>query len=78
MGHGEVTSDLDILNQALERYRNAAPPVGADPSMGGAQQIKDLSQLVKAKVIKALPTPPPGKQFAIDPKTGQAVLIDKK
>ena len=38
-------------------------------------QVRDLSQLVKAGVIKALPKPPAGKKFAIDPKTQKVVLV---
>lgn len=78
VGHGAATSDLDILNEALERYRNSAPPPGTAVSEEGTRQISDLSQLVKAGMIKALPAPPAGKQFALDSKTGQAVLVDKK
>lgn len=77
VGHGPLTSDLDILNQALEIYRTGAPRPGSDSLVGG-RDIKDLNELVKAGLIKALPAPPAGKQFALDSKTGKAVLVDKK
>jgi len=38
---------------------------------------KDFKQLVDAKLIKKLPTPPPGKRLAIDRKTIRVIYVDK-
>lgn len=43
-----------------------------------SRPLQSLSDLVKAGLIKALPQPPPGKQYVFDPKTQRAALVDKK
>lgn len=50
---------------AIERQKNAAT----------AGPLKDLSALVTAGYLKSLPTPPPGKRYAIDPGSHQVVLL---
>lgn len=52
--------------------------MAAHQNAANAGPLKDLSQLVKAGLIKALPGPPPGKKFAIDPQTHKVVLADAK
>ncbi|MEW6303896.1 MAG: hypothetical protein AB1705_10520 [Verrucomicrobiota bacterium] len=89
---GEVLSDLDLLNQILNdyvearatgssgeirTYKTEAEEVAAmEARQKASEPVKDLSELVKAGLIKAVPTPPPGKRFAIDPKTQKVVLLD--
>ena len=53
------------LTEALQRYNEAT---GKMPS--------DFSVLVTQKYLKALPTPPPGKRFALDRPHMQVVVID--
>jgi hypothetical protein len=38
---------------------------------------KDLNELVKAKLIPALPTPPPGKKFLYDPSRMSIKLVNQ-
>ncbi len=80
VGHAAAQSDVDLLNHALERYKMVTPP-GVDPADYAEKMnnnpITDLSVLVKAGLIKRLPTPPAGKQFVIDKKTHLVVLADK-
>lgn len=38
---------------------------------------KNIQELVKAGFIKKLPTPPPGKDFAIDAKNLKVIVVDK-
>ena len=91
---GKALSDLDMLNQAILSYGiRRMPQAGADPSKAksvneaaalmaaqsaGPPPLKSLSDLVKAGVIKSLPVAPPGKEYALDPNTRMAVLVDKK
>ncbi len=37
---------------------------------------KDLSVLVERKLVPRIPPPPPGKRFAIDPKTVSVIVVD--
>lgn len=62
---GNVATDLEVLNSALMAY-------GTD----GVQRppFHDLSDLVKAGLLKKLPTAPPGKKYVFDAKTGQAKI----
>ena len=91
--NGNPISDLDMLNQAIIQYGGRALGGGNIPTAEGVQgvdainaalvrpapaQLKDLSELVKAGLIKALPVPPPGKAYVLDPKTRMAALVDKK
>ncbi|MEW6305635.1 MAG: hypothetical protein AB1705_19320, partial [Verrucomicrobiota bacterium] len=89
---GEAMSDLDLLNQILSDYQEArattssgeiraykteAEEVAAmEAQQKAAEPVKDLSELVRAGVIKAVPAAPPGKKFAIDPKTHKVVLVN--
>lgn len=59
-------------------YKTEAEQMAAETAALKAVQapIKDLSELVKAGVIKTLPTPPAGKKFAIDPQSQQVVLVN--
>lgn len=54
---------LDELLQAWVMSQNSVP--------------KDLEELVRAKMLSKLPTPPPGKRFAIDQKAAQVVLVNR-
>lgn len=57
---------IDEMTAALEAWftsRGSAP--------------KNLEEMVKAGFIKKLPTPPAGKEFAIDAKNLKVVLVDR-
>lgn len=53
---------LDELLQAWTMSKNDLP--------------KDLEEFVKAGMLTRLPTPPPGKRFVIDRKSGHVVLTN--
>ncbi|MEW6305637.1 MAG: hypothetical protein AB1705_19330 [Verrucomicrobiota bacterium] len=89
---GEALSDLDLLNKILtdfqearattssgeiRAYKTEAEEVAAmEAKQNAAGPVKDLSELVRAGLIKAVPAAPPGKKFAIDPKTQKVVLMN--
>lgn len=90
-------SDLELLNNALEGYREKKMAAASDAlskkrfsseaeqmaaeteaTRAANAPVTDLSELVRAGLIKALPTPPAGKKYVIDPKTQRAALVDAK
>jgi hypothetical protein len=94
---GSPMGDLDLLNHAIEAYRELAHAKAAEAlsrrrfsseaeqsaaeaelARASSTALKDLSDLVRAGVLRALPTPPAGKQFVLNLKTQQAELADAK
>jgi hypothetical protein len=66
-GTGEVTAPgLEEINRALNAY-----------TMGQMKEPSTLEDLVKAGFIKKLPTPPPGKRFALNANRTAVVVVDK-
>ncbi|MBI3875468.1 MAG: hypothetical protein HY300_05825 [Verrucomicrobia bacterium] len=63
---GEKDLTLEDMSYAVQAWFTSR---GATP--------KNLQELVKAGFIKKLPTPPPGQEFAIDPKTLRVVLVNR-
>ncbi|NBV23116.1 MAG: hypothetical protein EBS05_14510 [Proteobacteria bacterium] len=60
------TNPVDrTLTEALQRYNEANGKMPAD-----------FSVLVAQKYLKSMPTPPPGKRFALDRPHMQVVIID--
>lgn len=61
-----VDVGLNKLNEALRRFVNDTErlPTG-------------LEELVKSGVIQRIPTPPPGKRYAIDSKSKTALIVNK-
>lgn len=60
----------------LRTYKTEAEQMAAEAAQQkSAGPVTDLSELVKAGIIKQVPTPPAGKRYAIDPKTHQAILV---
>lgn len=58
-------------------YKTEAEQMAAEAAQQQAMgPAKDLSELVKAGVIKALPTPPAGKKFVIDPESHKVALAN--
>lgn len=54
---------LKALNEALKEYRN-----------NNESSPSSLEELVSKRFIRALPTPPPGRKYALDKQSGLAVL----
>ncbi len=83
-------SDLELLNHLVHQVnesRAVGPEIKqmqfkteAEQSAYEAAQrqkqapVKDLNELVAAKVIKTLPTAPAGKRYAVDATSGKVVL----
>lgn len=62
----EKDMTIEEMTGALEAWftsRGAAP--------------KNFQEMIKAGFIKKMPAPPPGKEFAIDAKNLQVVLVDR-
>jgi len=59
------TEEFAAYSAAMERKQKAGV-------------LRDLSDLVRAGVIKAIPAAPPGKQYVLDAKSGSVVLADRK
>ena len=57
---------LALLNEALKDWLLRHP-----------DYPKTVQEFVTARVLPKLPTPPPGKDFAIDRTSGAVVLVDK-
>jgi len=60
----ELAAALGELTQALRKY-----------SFEHRRLPKTFSEVVAAGYVKEMPPAPPGKKFAIDPKTVQVVLV---
>ena len=89
-GQGNPMSDLEYLNHLvfqLNESRTVPPETkqmqfkteAEQSAYEAAQQqrqapVKDLNELVTAKVLKALPVAPNGQHYAIDPASGKVVL----
>lgn len=66
LASGNVQLQLQVLDELLQAWvmsQNSIP--------------KDLQALVGAKMLTKVPTPPPGKRFAVDQKTGRVVLLNQ-
>lgn len=46
-------------------------------SMDNQKMPEDFATLVRQKYLKAMPTPPPGKKFALDRNRMQVVILDQ-
>ena len=65
LASGNVQLQLQVLDDVLQAWvmsQNTIP--------------KDLGELVRAKMLSKLPIAPPGTRFAVDQKTGRAVLVN--
>lgn len=66
LASGNVQLQLQVLDELVQAWvmsQNSIP--------------KNLEVLVQAKMLAKLPTPPPGKRFAVDQKTGRAVVVNQ-
>jgi Fic family protein len=66
LASGNVQLQLQVLDELLQAW-----------VMSQSTVPKDLEELVRAKMLAKLPTPPPGKKFAVDQKTARAVLVNQ-
>lgn len=66
LASGNVQQQVQVLDELLQAWVMAK---GVIP--------KDLEELVKAKMLSKVPTAPPGKRFAVDQKTGRAVVVSQ-
>ena len=57
---------LALMNEALKDWLLRHP-----------DYPKSMNEFVTGRVLPQLPTPPPGKEFAIDRTRGVVVLVDK-
>lgn len=67
---------VELLNRAIQVYgeRRQETDDGDGPKW---PVITDLNQLVRYKILRALPAAPSGKKYALDPKTKVVSLADK-
>jgi hypothetical protein len=61
----EQEKSLTELTVALQTYMQVS-----------SNYPKDLNDLVKIKLLKKMPVPPPGKKFAIDRQNIRVILVD--
>ncbi|GDY23074.1 hypothetical protein LBMAG56_44210 [Verrucomicrobiota bacterium] len=59
-------ASLALMNDAMKDWLLRHP-----------EYPKTVQEFVTARVLPKLPTPPPGKEFAIDRTRGVVVLVDK-
>ena len=64
---------VDFLQRAVQNYMNERKYQEADDSQGWPM-MTDLSLLVQYKIIRALPAPPAGQKFVLDPQTRKVSL----
>ena len=69
-----VDAQVTVQNQqqVLDELTGAVHRCWADKG----RQPRTLDEVVAAGYLKAIPTPPTGKQFVINPRTVQVVLAD--
>jgi hypothetical protein len=63
----DVSLDLESLNIILDNYYTAYEKVP-----------KDINDMIRLKLIKRAPTPPPGKKYVIDPKKHKINVVDAR
>ncbi len=66
LASGNVQLQLQVLDELVQAWvmsQNSIP--------------KNLEALVQAKMLTKLPAPPAGKRFAVDQRTGRAVLVNQ-
>ncbi len=64
---------VDFLQRAVRSYLDTQKYKSDDSN--DWPQLTDLSLLVQYKVVKALPTPPPGQKYVLDPQTRKVSLV---
>ncbi len=70
-GRGTYSTDV------IPTFKNEAEQRAYDEALRKLKEpITDLNELVKAKVIKAIPAAPAGKKYAVNKKTLKVELVD--
>lgn len=64
---------VDFLQRAVRSYLSTQKYTSDDSNE--LPPLTDLSMLVKYKMVKALPSPPPGQKFVLDPQTRKVSLV---
>jgi hypothetical protein len=64
---------VDFLQRAIRSYLDTQKYTSDDSNELPA--LTDLSMLVQYKVVKALPSPPPGQKFVLDPQSRKVSLV---
>lgn len=77
---GNVTPNTALpkgkYNSPDEQF--AAEAAAMEKQFKSAPKLNDLSDLVKAGLIKNIPAAPPGKKYVLDQKSGTVLLVDLK
>lgn len=73
---GKQLSTLQFLQRMVDHYDRVRPGTSTADS-DGWPELTDLSQLVKFRVLKELPSAPAGQKFALDPKTHKVSLVSQ-
>jgi hypothetical protein len=92
--NGKILDDLGYLNHlvfnlnegrstyvsdVIPEFRNDDERQQYELALAKAREpIKDLNELVRLKVIKALPQAPAGKQYAINATSGKVELVNQQ
>jgi hypothetical protein len=66
LGSGNPQLQVQVLDEILQAW-----------AMSNPELPKDLEEFVRAGMLTKIPTPPPGKRFMIDRKTGRVVLANQ-
>ncbi|MEW6306240.1 MAG: hypothetical protein AB1705_22465 [Verrucomicrobiota bacterium] len=69
-----LTDTLAIMQRAADIYNDYRFASVEEEDDEPWPALTDLSLLVKYKVLRALPAPPPGKRFVYDKETGKVTL----
>ncbi|MEW6306721.1 MAG: hypothetical protein AB1705_24910 [Verrucomicrobiota bacterium] len=69
-------NDLEALQQAVDAYSKRAG-ISPDADTPALPNLKDLSDLVKAGLLKSLPAPPAGKKYVVDAKGIKVSLVNQ-
>lgn len=71
LNEGRATYVSDVIPE----FRNDAERLAYEAALAKAKEpVKDLEELVRLKVIKAIPAAPAGKRYAINPTNGKVEL----
>lgn len=73
---GRVRNDLEALQEAATSYDRRAG-LSFDANKPAWPVMKDLSDLVKVGMLKALPEAPAGKKYSFDPKGAKVSLVNQ-
>lgn len=64
---------VDFLQRAVRSYLSTQKYTSDDSNE--LPPLTDLSMLVQYKMVKALPSPPPGQKYVLDPQSRKVSLV---